>query len=360
MSSLCKLGDDGVCRSCKKTVGNLFITCYFCKDKFHSVNCSIPTSICNSSFHNLYKPLSEKSGVNANRPGNFLFACDTCMTKFEVDQVKNDNDKLQSLQSQVNNLGSGIKDIINMLSNKQGNADIASNLQQISNGLNASSSINKGSVWNRKESSVDKDVNSNVEYPQLDSDKHDTNRINTAMKEKSSVLVIDKFDNESAEKESLNKIENLVTSNKFDIHNSYKNKVGKTVIVCRTDEQRDNLKAEIESQMPSLGVKSAGNLNRTIVVAGFSRNHDEDNILDSLQEQNHCIKDFLAFKSHNGQDLKVDNHISVIAVRPLKRDPGLSQVILRVSFDLRILIKKNGDKLRVGMRRCPVYDRFFL
>ena len=252
------------------------------------------------------------------------------MTKFEVDQVKNDNDKLQSLQSQVNNLGSGIKDIINMLSNKQGNADIASNLQQISNGLNASSSINKGSVWNRKESSVDKDVNSNVEYPQLDSDKHDTNRINTAMKEKSSVLVIDKFDNESVEKESLNKIESLVTSNKFDIHNSYKNKVGKTVIVCRTDEQRDNLKAEIESQMPSLGVKSAGNLNRTIVVAGFSRNHDEDNILDSLQEQNHCIKDFLAFKSHNGQDLKVDNHISVIAVRPLKRDPGLSQVILRV------------------------------
>ena len=53
---------------------------------------------------------------------------------------------------------------------------------------------------------------------------------------KASILVIDKSKDESTDKENMDKIEELVTSHKIDIRNSYKNKVGKTLIICKTDQ----------------------------------------------------------------------------------------------------------------------------
>ena len=178
--------------------------------------------------------------------------------------------------------------------------------------------------------------------------------------EKRSILVIDKSDDDNTEKQNMDKIEELVTSHKIDIRNSYRNKIGKTVIICKTDEQRDDLKSKIESEIPSLPVQSVGNLCRTIVVAGFNKHYDESNILGSLLDHNSYISDFIALKSASREQYMASNHIAVVSVKPLKRDTDLSQVILRVSSDLRNLILKNGDKLRVGMKRCQVYNRFFV
>ena len=360
MSSSCKLGDDGTCGSCKKTVGNLFITCFLCKSKFHAANCAVPTSICTSSFHQLYAPLSEKSGVNVSRPGTFLFGCDDCMTNFELNQVQTDNDKIQKLQTQVNNLESGVESIISMLSKKSDTSDTNDKLLMSSNQMNAVGvTTNSNSAWSKSEP-VNITTCNSTEYPLLDSIGESSDSHKMQKNKKASILVIDKSENACMEKENMNKIEELVTLHKIDIRNSYKNKVGKTVIICKTDEQRDDLKSKIESKIPSLPMKSVGNLNRTIVVAGFNKHHDENIILNSLLEHNSYISDFIELKSPGVYQSKIDNHISVVAVKPLKRDPDLSQVILRVSSELRDLILKNGDKLRVGMRRCQVYNRFFV
>ena len=361
MSSLCKLQDDGSCESCKKTVGNLFITCFLCKSNFHAANCTAPTSICTLSFHQLYAPLSDKSGVNASRPGKFLFGCDDCMTKFELNQVENDNSKIQKLQSQVDNLETGVKNIIDMLSKKSDNH--SNMLETVSENDKSTLSGTKisNNAWNTKAPPVAAPINP-PDYPALDSQLKtgNSNPLNTKKNKKTSILVIDKSEDENAEKENMDKIEELVTQNKIDIRNSYKNKVGKTVIVCKTDEQRDGLKSMIESNIPLLPIKSVGNLSRTIVVAGFNKHYDENNILDSLLDHNHYISDFIALKSPNRDHLKTDNHIAVVTVKPLKKDNNLSQVILRVSSELRDLIQRNGDKLRVGMKRCQVYNRFFV
>ena len=91
------------------------------------------------------------------------------------------------------------------------------------------------------------------------------------------------------------------------------------------------------------------------MVAGFSGNYTEDNIVNTLVDHNPFISSFLEFKSST-----VENHMSLLNVKPLKNDSSLSQVVLKVSKELRQLLLKKGDKLRVGMKRCPVYERFFV
>ena len=177
---------------------------------------------------------------------------------------------------------------------------------------------------------------------------------NEVNKTTTSVLIIEKFDDKIAEKENLEKIEEVIVKQKIDIENSFKNQLGKTVIVCKSSEQRDSLKSEIASAIPTLPVKAVGNLNKSIVVAGFNKNYTDDNIVDTLVDHNGFISSFIALKSSTA-----DNHIVAITVKPLKKDPDLCQVILKVSSGLRELIAKHGDKLRVGMKRCPVYERHF-
>ena len=66
---------------------------------------------------NLYVPISEKTGVNDQRPGNFRFVCDICMTEFEKKQARRTSDEFTSLQNQVNKLDQSMKDIKDLLLN---------------------------------------------------------------------------------------------------------------------------------------------------------------------------------------------------------------------------------------------------
>ena len=282
------------------------------------------------------------------------------MTNFELNQVQNDDNKIQKLQTQVNNLESGVKDIIEMLSKKSENGNMLSKPPS-ADALIAPSSIPKvNNPWKMGKPASFTSSSTATDHSISDANDGNINSHKVPKNEKRSILVIDKSDDDNTEKQNMDKIEELVTSHKIDIRNSYRNKIGKTVIICKTDEQRDDLKSKIESEIPSLPVQSVGNLSRTIVVAGFNKHYDESNILGSLLDHNSYISDFIALKSASREQYMASNHIAVVSVKPLKRDTDLSQVILRVSSDLRNLILKNGDKLRVGMKRCQVYNRFFV
>ena len=359
MSRLSEIEGNGECVSCRNSVGNAYVVCLFCKKSFHAWNCSTPsTSICTSSFHNLYKPLTDKTGVNANRPGRFLWACDACMTSFEVDQVKTENSRIEELQAQVGTLTQGMNDIKNMLNNKCIGSQVTDGCISVTsppllnNNASMSNALNATDFKN-----VESSCASMFEKPQQDS--HDKSAMNvggdSGNVKTTSVLIIDKFDSEMDEKENIDKIEDLIVKQKIDIENSYKNQSGKTVIVCKSNDQRDTLKDHISSVIPTLSVKAVANLKKTIVVAGFNGNYTEENIVGTLVDHNSYISDFIKFKASTPE-----NHLSLVAVKPLKNDPNLFQVILRVSSELRGLILKKGDKMRVGMKRCPVYERFFV
>ena len=357
MTSQSKIGSNGECVSCHNSVGNSYVVCFFCKERFHAVNCV--TTICNQSFHQLFKPLAEKTGVkNASRPGNFLFACDDCMTAYEVNKVKTDNNKIELLQSQVNELTKGMGEIKSMLMNRSvGSEKITNTIPSIP--VKYTDHVNGSPPWNLNQTTCNANMGSKIPVTNDDRILNSTDE-ETKKAKNTSVLVIEKFSSEIDEKDSMDAIEKVIVNQKIDIQNSYKNKLGKTVIVCKSDEQRESLKTQISTALPTLPLKAVDNLRSTIVVAGFNGNYSEDNIIGTLVEHNDFIHSYIDLKSNVAGKSPLDNHLTLVTVKPLKNNPELFQVILKVSSNLRKLILKNGDKLRVGMKRCPVYDRFFV
>ena len=119
MSILNTVAPDGTCNTCLKKVNNSYVTCMICKVKFHGTGCSNDIDICTKSFMDLYKPHAEKSTPKyAARPGNFLFMCDPCMTTYEIQSAAKEQTKVDALESKVDKLESGLKDIKELLMNK--------------------------------------------------------------------------------------------------------------------------------------------------------------------------------------------------------------------------------------------------
>ena len=351
------LDADGICSTCNTSAGNAYVSCFLCHNKFHAFGCTSPanSNICNTSFLQLFRPMSEQSGVNANRPGNFLFFCDKCMTTFETNQTMKMEDKFIALENQMKSLSDDIKAMKTCAETDNNNAmlknspSFASVLSNGSNPLNNSAQVRAGittSNCNQDTSSV---PNSDLNV----STKHTTSSITN------SVLVIDEFDDDVSEKENVETVEQVVLSNKIMIKDCYKNKSGKTVIVCNSDEQRSLLKSHISESLPKLSVKSPLISNKTITVAGFNPKYN-NHIVQTIIDQNVHVSSFLALNSSSNSATDYENHIKVLFVKPLKNNALLSQVVLKVSSGVRDLIKYHGDKLLVGMKGCSVYDRFFV
>ena len=92
------------------------VSCLLCKVKFNAFDCNTEQmDICNASFYKLYKPLAEKLGNNAQRPGNFTFVCDICLTKMEINESATCDNKLHMIQDKVLKLESGIQQISTLL-----------------------------------------------------------------------------------------------------------------------------------------------------------------------------------------------------------------------------------------------------
>ena len=97
-------------------------------------------------------------------------------------------------------------------------------------------------------------------------------------------------------------------------------------------------------------MKSPNIRKHTIVVVGFDDNCTEDDLVDTLVDQNYFLKAFFATN-------KVNDHLKLLDIKPLRRDPELFQAILKVSKQLRLLLERKNDRLIVGITSCKVYDR---
>ena len=340
---------DGKCSVCDSSAGNDFVSCFLCRRKFHAHGCTLPkdSNICTSSFLQLFRPLSEKTGVNTSRPGNFLFACDPCMTQFETDQALKMEDKFEMLKNQIKVLSEDIKAMKS--TSKWEDGDVLKKPASFAKVLSPPNDASEKVISNPAGFSGS---SSSVNVAIAD--------ISTTQPAKSSVLVIDEFENVESEKQQLDRVEQVVLANNISIKDSYKNKHGKTVIVCNSDKQRNLLKSHIANTLPSLSVKVPNQLSKTITVAGFDPKYN-DNIIKTLTAQNNYVADFLKLNSSENESTSdADNHIKVLFVKPLKNNLLLSQVVFKVSPRFRELIKYHGDKVLVGMKGCPVYDRFFV
>ena len=59
-------------------------------------------------------------------------------------------------------------------------------------------------------------------------------------------------------------------------------------------------------------------------------------------------------------DENTDDHMQYLDTKPLRNNSDLFQATFKVSKQLRLLLKRNSDRLIVGIISCKVYDRVFV
>ena len=339
------LKPDGSCTTCGKSATGCSVTCFMCLVKFHAVGCSVDANICTQTFLNSYTPLSDKSGVNNFRPGNFKFICDFCLTAFENEQAKTSTDKFNCLEDRVGKIDESVNamkdDLKKLLLHSAGQgivSDTASsvtprNSSRWGNNLGRSNGNNVPPISPSPEAKLSPHVDENPK----------------------SILVID---NNGEEKENtIDALEKVVLDSNIGIKNSYDNKKGNTVVICNSDEQRDLLHTKLKEALPDISAKPlSNNLSKTIAVVGFSPTYNESNLLGTILKQNEFINSFINLKGKGVPE----NHLKLLHVKPLKNNPQLNQGVFKVSSAFRALLEKFHDKLLVGIRNVTVYERIFV
>ena len=137
------------------------------------------------------------------------------------------------------------------------------------------------------------------------------------------------------------------------IDKSFKKKNGDTVIVCNSRETRDSLRSDIEKALPDIQIKLTRNCKYTVAVVGFDDAECGAGIIHTLIDQNYALKAFFA-------DENTDDHMQYLDTKPLRNNSDLFQATFKVSKQLRLLLKRNSDRLIVGIISCKVYDRVFV
>ena len=322
---------DGKCKKCNNKVFGNFVCCLGCKNKYHATGCSNDIDICTPTFLSTFKPFSEKTAPKyAARPGCFHFLCDQCLTTFEKDKCTTRDDKVDDLKAKVDNLENGLRDIKALLLNPN-----PATIQKQQSTIQGSSSSSHMTAMNEKQVGLPPDnvwgfQNSfaafgNVELTGVD-DFNDSASTNAA-------IVLPALQDNDEEKSRMKAISKVVMQDKVSISKSYKKKNSETVIVCDSKQIVDNLKQSIKKVAPGIEMKSPNIRKHTIVVVGFDDNCTEDDLVDTLVDQNYFLKAFFATN-------KVNDHLKLLDIKPLRRDPELFQAILKVSKQLRLLLER--------------------
>ena len=168
-----------------------------------------------------------------------------------------------------------------------------------------------------------------------------------------SVLIVKKAGDDKITKENKDVVENAIMSNSIAIVDSYKNTSGDLMVVCESDEGRDELSNIVKLSKAEIVLGTPKELKPGITIVGLPRDYTKEEIKNMLVMQNSFIKNFSM--SNN-----IDEHISIHAVKPLKNNPSCFQVFANVSCILREGMRCYKDKVILGLTSCKIYDRYHI
>ena len=137
--------------------------------------------------------------------------------------------------------------------------------------------------------------------------------------------------------------------NEITLSESYENKSGDIVPVCESQDARDRLKNVVENANRGIAVSSPKTKQKPISVVGLPKQCEKDEIIDLLLK-NDFIKNFVAAN-------KIEEHVKIQVVKPLRNKQDVFQVFALVSHILRDGIGKHKYRILIGINSCKVYDR---
>ena len=311
-----RLVTNGVCSTCNSSDAHQkTVWCLLCNANFHAIckinDTTLPDNICTESFYKSFCTVTSKAGVNAKRTGNFVFVCDTCLTKHEQGVAADTKSHVKCLETKIDSLESDITVIKNILLN------------------------------NPKPSSNPPDTaTATIEKPTADNIWDDDVRVaNLRTKVE---LVIDKVIPKTD-------IENIVLDNGIHVHRTYNNPSGNTVLVMPTQNDRSALHTKLKKQFPDSTLREKQELLPTISVANIVENYSTDKLLEIVMKSHPVIKSYVSKGSV----------FTILNIRKQRKNE-MFQANIRVSNNIRQYIENLGDRLFLGLTSCLVYDHFHI
>ena len=222
MAEQFKIDGDGQCKSCREVpAAGETIPCYSCSGIIHAIctGASTEDRVATKTMVNCFLLTSTKR--------NFVFYCDICLTKMEINQADSESKRVSILEEKMEGIDKQLSEIMNAL--KESKKAQAS--QQNRNNQHAAR-LPKDNIW------ADAERLERLKAP-----------------EPKAVLVINKDANENKNLENQNIIEKLVLDNAIPLTDSHKRESGDMVLVGENKSARDTLKdlvRKTESPQPRL------------------------------------------------------------------------------------------------------------
>ena len=312
-----KVDNTSTCTTCNQKVNNTqCLKCVECDGVYHAVCTSAAdkeAQICNISFLKAFLTPSVKC--------NFTWVCDHCKTQAESDKVATlrqvMNEMSKSHAAQITTLTESIETLSDRVNS------IALNFKPDE----TKPTVSNNTVWDERE------------------------RIRNIK----SALVV-KPDVEG-NKVNLNTVKKIVSNAGIPVDSVIESSNGETFVNLPDAESRDRVSQLLEEKHAANPVVKLHSKLPSVAIMGITAKHmlndaNEEMTPEDIEESIHNQNKSIAEKIDQGSELKV------VFVRKPPRGKKFYNVVVRVSPDIRDLIKRNRNKLHIGVSVHKIVDRF--
>ena len=301
----------GKCCSCSQTISDTeLIHCGTCKQYFHALCSSVEKTdqISTKSLLSLFNSASTRN--------NFKWFCDSCLTKYEANQVSTLENRFSELVDKVSHIASELSTMKNAITTEP------SSIPTSSTGKN---------VWN---------------------DPARVQHVRSSLVVKASSPSEGGL-NSGLDASKMKELKDIAVKNRIPVSNIGTSKNGHTLIHCPTAAARDKLNTILAENFTEKEIVPLKEKLPCITINDIVKTESDvitkDSIFEQIKNQNHDIAQMI----DDGEEFKV---------LFIKNDPKSSSfsAVARVSCKIRDLIKSNRHRLFIGISSCRVYDRFYI
>ena len=304
MAEAVKINEHSKCGTCDLVPPqDQIVKCFLCESVFHGY-CEVTSRDGNVGTKSMLKAFSAES-----TKGNFKFFCDPCLTTFETDLVNTEKQKVAFLERKVESMESKLDKIMGLLEKPPAPQPPTSTSH---------------SAWD---------------------DKQRLGNVMAPLK-----LVIKADPNTQRNEAARAHIEKTIMERKIPVQ-SYDNKNGDLVVLCESENNRDQLKESVALKDKDILMSTPSPMRDSVTIVGLQKEYKKEEILEMLVIQNGFIHTFS--KSND-----INQHIEIHAIRPLKNKTHIFQAFVSMSTTLRDAISFRGNKVTLGLVSCKLYDRY--
>ena len=306
-----KLDGNGKCSACQKdSVDGEHIKCFDCKELFHVVCTSAGPDDKVANITTI------RNFLLASTKDNFHFYCDKCLTNMEIRKTETNNERISNLEGKMSGIDKQLDEIKKLLSGKSKTGAVQ-----------GGDTPPRENLWSNKE------------------------RLQTVRApEPKARLVISKDMDANKNLETRKTIEKVLIENEISLAETHQNKDGDLVLTCESKAAREELKQLVQTASQEIVMSSPTPKQESISIVGLSNEYTKDEMLKCIVTQNGFVKQFATLN-------KIDDHIKIHVIKPLRNKPDTFQAFASVSPVLREGLRHHKDKLIIGIVSCKIYDR---